>query len=132
MVTVAKNLNAPIKILFPIDLLSVPPKLSLLGLGDIVIPGIFVAICLKYDVDKFLERKEEKLRTPYFNWCMVGYALGIVATYIAMLLMEQGQPALLFLVPGCCGSIGILALLKGEVKQLLEYEETKPEIEKKD
>ena len=38
MVTVAKNINAPIKILFPIDLLSVPPKLSLLGLGDIVIP----------------------------------------------------------------------------------------------
>ncbi len=38
MLTVAKNLNAPIKLLFPIDLAAVPPKLSLLGLGDIVIP----------------------------------------------------------------------------------------------
>ena len=41
MLTVAKNLNAPIKILFPIDLLVVPPKMSLLGLGDIVIPVFF-------------------------------------------------------------------------------------------
>ncbi len=41
MLTVAKNLNAPIKILFPIDLLTVPPKMSLLGLGDIVIPVNF-------------------------------------------------------------------------------------------
>lgn len=54
MLTVAKNLNAPIKLLFPIDLAAVPPKLSLLGLGDIVIPGVFVALCLKYDVDKYL------------------------------------------------------------------------------
>jgi len=55
MITVAKNLNAPIKLLFPIDLLADPPKLSLLGLGDIVIPGIFVALCLKYDIDVFIK-----------------------------------------------------------------------------
>ena len=40
MLTVAKNLNAPIKLLFPIDLWADPPKMSLLGLGDIVIPVI--------------------------------------------------------------------------------------------
>jgi len=43
MVTVAKNLNAPIKLLFPIDLLADPPKISLLGLGDIVIPVILIS-----------------------------------------------------------------------------------------
>lgn len=41
MVTVAKSLDAPIKLLFPIDLTTSPPKFSMLGLGDIVIPGIF-------------------------------------------------------------------------------------------
>ena len=41
---------------------------------------------MKYDVDKFIERKDKVLKTPYFNWCMIGYALGIVATYIAMLV----------------------------------------------
>lgn len=28
----------------------------MLGLGDIVIPGIFVALCLKYDMDKNLDK----------------------------------------------------------------------------
>jgi len=54
MVTVAKSLDAPIKLLFPLDLTSVPPKFSMLGLGDIVIPGIFVALCLKFDIDRSL------------------------------------------------------------------------------
>jgi minor histocompatibility antigen H13 len=39
MVTVAKSLDAPIKLLFPIDFTTTPPKFSMLGLGDIVIPG---------------------------------------------------------------------------------------------
>jgi len=52
MVTVAKSVEAPIKLLFPIDMLADPPKFSMLGLGDIVIPGIFIALCLKFDVDK--------------------------------------------------------------------------------
>lgn len=54
MITVAKSLDAPIKLLFPLDLTTVPPKFSMLGLGDIVIPGIFVALCLKFDIDKSL------------------------------------------------------------------------------
>merc|ERR1712137_1393101 len=48
MVTVAKSFDAPIKLLFPRSLdADVPP--SLLGLGDIVIPGIFIALMLRFD-----------------------------------------------------------------------------------
>jgi len=54
MVTVAKSVDAPIKLLFPVDLLADPPVLSMLGLGDIVIPGIFVALCLRYDINRQL------------------------------------------------------------------------------
>ena len=50
MLTVAKSIDAPIKILFPTDWSAEPPKFSLLGLGDIVIPGIFMAMCLRYDI----------------------------------------------------------------------------------
>lgn len=50
MLTVAKSIDAPIKILFPTDWSADPPKFSLLGLGDIVIPGIFMAMCLRYDI----------------------------------------------------------------------------------
>lgn len=52
MVTVAKSLDVPIKLQFPYNWNESPPKFSMLGLGDIVIPGIFVALCLKYDIDK--------------------------------------------------------------------------------
>ena len=54
MLTVAKSVDAPIKLLFPTDWSADPPKFSLLGLGDIVIPGIFMAMCLRYDVIRAL------------------------------------------------------------------------------
>jgi len=40
MVTVAKGFDAPIKIVFPTaDYLAATPKLAMLGLGDIIVPG---------------------------------------------------------------------------------------------
>lgn len=48
MITVAKNLNAPIKILFPNDLFVEDPKFSLLGLGDIVLPVNFYILGFIY------------------------------------------------------------------------------------
>ncbi|CAI5929273.1 unnamed protein product, partial [Closterium sp. NIES-65] len=50
MVSVAKSFDAPIKLLFPTGDLARP--FSLLGLGDIVIPGIFVALALRYEEAK--------------------------------------------------------------------------------
>mmetsp|Transcript_11869 Transcript_11869/g.8268 ORF Transcript_11869/g.8268 Transcript_11869/m.8268 type:complete len:107 (+) Transcript_11869:629-949(+) len=55
MLTVAKNIDAPIKLLFPKDWSESPPKYSLLGLGDIVIPGVFIAMALRFDVLKTLD-----------------------------------------------------------------------------
>ncbi|KNC69444.1 hypothetical protein SARC_18048, partial [Sphaeroforma arctica JP610] len=51
-VEVAKSFEAPIKVLFPKDLLEngwVANQCALLGLGDIVIPGIFIALLLRFD-----------------------------------------------------------------------------------
>jgi len=98
----------------------------MLGLGDIVIPGIFVALCLKYDIDRHLASKGTitNIPTPYFNTCFFGYVLGIVTTFTAMIVFNHAQPALLFLVPGCCGSILILGLLNKEVTNLFNYEES--------
>ena len=54
MVTVAKSFDAPIKLVFPQDLLVNGPiaanNFAMLGLGDIVIPGIFIAMMLRFDV----------------------------------------------------------------------------------
>ena len=58
MLTVAKGIDAPIKLLFPkVAKAEGDSKFSLLGLGDIVIPGIFVSLCLRFDFLKSIDIK---------------------------------------------------------------------------
>jgi minor histocompatibility antigen H13 len=89
MVTVAKSLDGPIKILFPRSL--VPDEetgkieLSLLGLGDIVIPGFFLALLLRFDahnakVSYFPTDVHASFPKPYFHSALFGYVLGMGAT----------------------------------------------------
>ncbi len=59
MVTVAKSFEAPIKLVFPQDFLEkgvYGTHFAMLGLGDIVIPGIFIALLLRFDV-RFVIKK---------------------------------------------------------------------------
>ncbi|CAM6005291.1 unnamed protein product [Sphagnum balticum] len=58
MVTVAKNLDIPIKILFPYLNAEGEFKTSMVGLGDIVIPGVFVSLCLKLDIHRFFHKNQ--------------------------------------------------------------------------
>ena len=128
MVSVAQNIDAPIKLSFPSDLSATPPKFSMLGLGDIVIPGIFVALCLKFDIDTGVHenKKAHEISQKYFHWCFGGYTVGIITTFAVMIIFEHAQPALLFLVPGCCFSILALAWKRGELEKLKNYEENPP------
>ncbi len=57
--SVAKSFDAPIKLLFPRALADTAAPFSMLGLGDIVVPGIFVAIVLRYDM-------KQATRSMYF------------------------------------------------------------------
>ena len=41
MVTVARSFDAPVKLLFPKDIFASEYQFAMLGLGDIVIPGLF-------------------------------------------------------------------------------------------
>lgn len=55
MVTVATKLDIPIKLLFPrppspTELEKGLPSLAMLGLGDIVIPGMVIALALRFDL----------------------------------------------------------------------------------
>lgn len=78
MVSVAKSFDAPIKLLFPRGLdESGVRQFSMLGLGDIVIPGIFVALMLRYDVQRGFKSK-------YFYSAFAGYSLGLGATIVVM------------------------------------------------
>lgn len=148
MLTVAKGINAPIKLLFPKDYTDpAKPQFSLLGLGDIVIPGIFVSLCLRFDFLKSLNKKHlealirkegegEDVSTmrylakqalecskSYFLAVNIGYLLAIICTVVVMLIFDHGQPALLYLVPGCLIAVLTTALIKGELSLMWEFTE---------
>ncbi|KAI1124861.1 signal peptide peptidase-domain-containing protein [Nemania abortiva] len=54
MVTVATKLDAPVKLVF-----EGPTKASMLGLGDIVIPGMFIGLCLRFDHYMYYYRQQK-------------------------------------------------------------------------
>jgi minor histocompatibility antigen H13 len=136
MVTVAKGLEGPIKLLFPRSLIPNEETgkidLSLLGLGDIVIPGFFLALLLRFDahVAKLGTTKiniHASFPKPYFHSALIAYVLGLMTTLFVMIKFNAAQPALLYLVPACLGSSFLCASIRGEVKELLEYSEEEEE-----
>ncbi|XP_045502015.1 minor histocompatibility antigen H13 [Colias croceus] len=127
MVTVAKSFEAPIKLVFPQDLLTNglnASNFAMLGLGDIVVPGIFIALLLRFD--KSLQRNSEF----YFRATFAAYVVGLLATILVMHVFKHAQPALLYLVPACLGTPLALALLRGDINALFNYED-QPAVEEK-
>ncbi len=127
MVTVAKSFEAPIKLVFPQDLLEnglEAKNMAMLGLGDIVIPGIFVALLLRYD--RSLNRKSDF----YFWTCFLAYVAGLLATIGIMHFYKHAQPALLYLVPSCLGFPILAALVRGDLKSMFKYADHPEEEEK--
>lgn len=65
MVTVAKSLDVPIKLMFPrpgdpSDPSSAPAH-AMLGLGDVVLPGIVIGLALRFDLYLFYLRRQKRL-----------------------------------------------------------------------
>lgn len=64
MVTVATKLDVPIKLLFPRPLEegqdAADRKLAMLGLGDIVIPGMMIGLALRFDLHMFYLKRQAK------------------------------------------------------------------------
>ncbi|KAL4586078.1 hypothetical protein LXL04_010709 [Taraxacum kok-saghyz] len=87
---------------------------SIIGFGDIILPGLLVAFSLRYD---WLSNKT--LRAGYFLWVMIAYGLGLLITYIALNLMDgHGQPALLYIVPFTVGTLLALGKHRGDLRHL--------------
>ena len=58
MVTVAKNLDLPIKLSFPYLNGEGDVAYSMVGLGDIVLPGFFISFCLKFDIEQAFKKNK--------------------------------------------------------------------------
>lgn len=76
----------------------------MIGLGDIIIPGLFVSMCIRYDLitafkigkEKALKdgiKDSEKLKAIidkemncfYFYTTLIGFIIGLICTYAALM-----------------------------------------------
>ncbi|XP_053558999.1 signal peptide peptidase-like 2B isoform X2 [Bombina bombina] len=81
---------------------------SLLGFGDILVPGLLVAYCHRFDIQMQSSR-------IYFVACTIAYGIGLLVTFVALALMQMGQPALLYLVPCTLLTSLVVALWRKEL-----------------
>jgi len=92
MVTVARKLpSLPMLIIVPRVL---DDSASMLGLGDVVLPGVF--LCFLYRWDHF---NQVQFKKGYFLKACIGYVIGLFIAFLMVWGMERDQPALLYLVP---------------------------------
>jgi len=114
---------------------------SLLGLGDIVLPGLLISFAARFDAAKSLlgvmgggngalnshNCPERRFcgncllcSGGYFVPLVIAYAIGLFMANAAVYLMHMGQPALLYLVPCCLGTMAFMGWRRGELKELWE------------
>lgn len=146
MVSVATNFDGPIKLLCPKNLLEVAHAwytggaptsfaFALLGLGDIVIPGVFVALALRFDQMHASEKHPGlhftrfffQFPKPYFTASLAAYVGGLVTTMGVMHVFGAAQPALLYLSPACALSVVIVARQRQELSLLWHWVDRTPE-----
>eukprot|EP00762_Andalucia_godoyi_P001180 ANDGO_02117.mRNA.1 Signal peptide peptidase 2 len=124
MVSVATQFDAPIKLVIP----RASGGFSMLGLGDIVLPGVLCALMLRFDHARLQPSRKTAgvlgSQHVYFNTIVLFYIVGLATTIAVMHLFQAAQPALLYLVPACTGSVALLAIIRGEWKQLMAYSES--------
>lgn len=85
---------------------------SILGFGDILVPALYISFCHTFDIIT---------NTPckiYYVATTAAYAVGLLITFVMLFVMEQGQPALVYLVP-CILITGIvIGWRRGDLKKL--------------
>ncbi|CAF4822967.1 unnamed protein product [Rotaria socialis] len=125
MVTVAKSFDAPIKLLFPQDLIEnglfAANKFAMLGLGDIVIPGAFIALLLRYDMSR--RQTGRKSVALYFTVSFIAYVIALIVTILVLQMFKHAQPALLYIVPLCLIFPLVTALICKDWASMFAYED---------
>jgi minor histocompatibility antigen H13 len=128
MVSVATSLDLPIKLLWPKSTsFSAMRGFTMLGLGDIVIPGVFISLALRYDHYRYTKSSSKSSFTkPYFYAALVAYVLGLTMTMTVMHVFGKAQPALLYLSPACILSFFVITLVRGELKDAWSWIDDPP------
>ena len=106
MVEVATNIDAPILLKYINN--EKEGGLMVLGLGDIIIPALFIKMLFNLNVDKI-----------YYGLSCVSYIAGLYSALYASIVFKQGQPALLYIVPALTIPTIILSLVRNEFNLLM-------------
>lgn len=72
---------------------------------------------------KYLYKQAIECPKHFFIAVNFGYLIAIICTVIVMIVFDHGQPALLYLVPGCILSVCCTSMYKGEVGKLWDFSE---------
>lgn len=101
----------------------------MLGLGDIVMPGLLLCFVLRYDAYKksqSTQTAETGVPPPrgvgskltYFHCSLLGYFLGLLTATVSSEVFKAAQPALLYLVPFTLLPLLTMAYLKGDLRRM--------------
>ncbi|ELU04053.1 hypothetical protein CAPTEDRAFT_178144 [Capitella teleta] len=122
----APKLSLPGKLVFPS--MHSSGNFSMLGLGDIVMPGLLLCFVLRYDAHRktLLSGVEVGLPPPatyysritYFHCSLIGYFLGLLTATVSSEVFRAAQPALLYLVPFTLLPLVTMAYLKGDLRRM--------------
>jgi len=104
-------------------------RYSMLGLGDIVMPGLLLCFVLRYDNYKKKKLEDDPCppnpgktqliyKVRYFHCTLIGYFIGLVTATVASEMNRSAQPALLYLVPFTLLPLITMAYIKGDLKQM--------------
>jgi len=127
--SISRKLELPVKLVFPRSLLGGPvgdgsrAEYMMLGLGDMAIPGMLLALVLCFDYRKNRDLGNDT-KLPVMRGCkyvwhaLSGYATGLIAALAAGILTRLPQPALLYLVPSTLGPVIFTAWIRSELKEL--------------
>ena len=98
MVKAATSMNIPIKIEMPIIFSQNPIKdCMLLGMGDIVLPGVIIKYCHRFDLMKKKIDKSYKGKFYLFNILL--YVVSLILAMLMMFVFDHSQPVLFYISP---------------------------------
>lgn len=122
----APKLSLPGKLVFPS--IQNSSHFSMLGLGDIVMPGLLLCFVLRYDAYKKAQTNSVEAGVPppptyvhkvtYFHCSLIGYFLGLLTATVSSEVFKAAQPALLYLVPFTLLPLLTMAYLKGDLRRM--------------
>ena len=137
MVTVSTNLEIPAKLVLPSGVSKEYPTgftYSLIGLGDIVLPGLFATLCHRFDTWKWhADHRDTEfhllntlpkyiLGSPYFVTSLVSYVAALLLCTAILVIFKAPQPALLYIVPFMLVSVLLVAWSRGELTQFWGFQ----------